>query len=38
MVVENGIGLFEQPFRFDGDEFRIAWSRADQVDLVIPTV
>ena len=33
MIVENCVRLFEQPLRLDGDEFRISWSSADQVDL-----
>ena len=33
MVVEDRVGLLEKAFGFEGDEFRIAWSRADQINL-----
>ena len=33
VIVENAVGVFEQAPGFDGDEFRIARSRADQIDL-----
>ncbi len=33
MVVKNGVRLGKKAFGFEGDEFRIAWSRADQINL-----
>ena len=34
VIVENAVGLFEEALGFEGDEFRIAGSGADEVDLV----
>ena len=34
MIVKNDVRPFQQPRCFESDEFRIAWPRPDQVDLV----
>ena len=33
VVVQNGIGLFEDAASLDGDQFRIARPRADEINL-----